>query len=73
MPKKDIALKPVIAMIHPGGHQWGTPDPSDYGSPDFIMHQDIVYVTIGYRLHVLGKCILNANFSQLREIFPNFD
>ncbi|XP_065202717.1 esterase E4-like [Planococcus citri] len=54
LPKKDRTLKPVIAMIHPGGHQWGTPDPSDYGSPDFIMHHDIVYVTIGYRLHALG-------------------
>lgn len=48
-------LKPVIALIHPGGYKWGSPDPDHNGSPDYLMHQDIVYVTIGHRLGALGN------------------
>ncbi|XP_065202777.1 esterase E4-like [Planococcus citri] len=32
----------------------GSPDPSYHGAPDYIMHHDVVYVCVGFRLHVLG-------------------
>ncbi|XP_065219414.1 esterase FE4-like [Planococcus citri] len=54
LPTNGEPLKPVIVNIHPGGFIFGSPDPSRYGSPEFIMHHDIVYVTIGYRIHILG-------------------
>ncbi|XP_065202770.1 esterase E4-like [Planococcus citri] len=54
LPLKGDPLKAVIVNIHPGGYFHGSPDPTYYGAPDFLMHHDIVYVSIGYRLHVLG-------------------
>ncbi|XP_065211401.1 esterase FE4-like [Planococcus citri] len=47
-------LKAVIVNIHPGGRFHGSPDPSYFGAPDYIMHHDVVYVCVGYRLHLLG-------------------
>ena len=47
-------MKAVIVSIHPGGLFHGSPDPSYYGAPDYIINQDIVYVCVGYRLHILG-------------------
>lgn len=45
----------VIAFIHFGGQLHGGPDALHQGPPDFIMHRDIVYVTIGYRLNIFGR------------------
>ncbi|XP_065202728.1 esterase E4-like isoform X2 [Planococcus citri] len=53
-PQKDEPLKSVIINIHPGAFHHGSPHPRHFGSPDFVMHHDIVYVGIAYRLHVLG-------------------
>ncbi|XP_065219224.1 esterase E4-like [Planococcus citri] len=54
LPKENKPLKSVIVCIHPGGFFYGTPDPTQFGSPEFIMHHDIVYVCVGHRLHILG-------------------
>ncbi|XP_065202747.1 esterase E4-like [Planococcus citri] len=54
MPKKNENLRPVIVNIHPGALHFGTPHSTHYGSPQFIMHHDTVYVCISYRLHILG-------------------
>ncbi|XP_065202768.1 esterase E4-like [Planococcus citri] len=51
---KEDALKPVIVHIHPGGFFHGSPDPHYYGSPEYIMNHDIVYVSVGHRMHILG-------------------
>lgn len=48
----------MIVNIHPGGFFHGSPDPHCYGSPEFIMHRDIVYVCVAYRLHILGKLFI---------------
>ncbi|XP_065221847.1 esterase FE4-like [Planococcus citri] len=59
LPSKGEPLKAVIANVHPGGYFHGSPDPSYYGSPDYIMHKDVVYVCIGHRLHFLGNLNLH--------------
>ncbi|XP_065202780.1 esterase E4-like isoform X2 [Planococcus citri] len=51
---KGDPLKAVVFNIHPGGFSHGSPDPWCYGSPEFVMNRDIVYVCVGYRLHILG-------------------
>ncbi|XP_065217623.1 esterase E4-like isoform X4 [Planococcus citri] len=54
IPNENEPLKAVIVNIHPGGFFHGSADPSQYGSPDFVIHHDIVYICISYRLHILG-------------------
>ncbi|XP_065202789.1 esterase E4-like [Planococcus citri] len=54
LPQNNEALMPVIVNIHPGAFSFGSPQTKFYGSPEFIMHNDIVYVCIAYRLHILG-------------------
>ncbi|XP_065205743.1 juvenile hormone esterase-like [Planococcus citri] len=59
IPQKNEALRPVIVNIHPGAYRFGSPHTNFYGSPEFIMHNDVVYVCISYRLHILGYLNLN--------------
>ncbi|KAI4468816.1 carboxylesterase [Holotrichia oblita] len=47
------SLKPVMLWIHGGGYTSGSSDIKVYG-PDFLLTEDIVLVTINYRLGVLG-------------------
>lgn len=54
MPSTNDTLKAVVALIHPGGLLWGSPDSSQHGSPHFVMNRDVVYVTIGYRINIFG-------------------
>lgn len=65
LPSKDEPLKAVMVNIPPGGLQCGSPDPSHQGNPDFIMHNDIVYVSICHRLHILGEF---SHYTQSRRI-----
>lgn len=53
--------KAVIVLIHQGGLEWGSGSPKSNGSPEYIMHRDIIYVTLNYRLHVLGFLNLNID------------
>ncbi|XP_065211455.1 esterase E4-like [Planococcus citri] len=54
IPAKNDPPKAVIVCYHPGGLAHGSPDPWYYGSPEYIMHHDVVYVCVAFRLHVLG-------------------
>lgn len=46
-------LKPVLVFIHGGGFISGSNETKDLG-PEFIMTEDIVMVTVNYRLGLLG-------------------
>lgn len=52
-PKKN--QKSVIVHIHGGGYTFGSGHEESYGSPEFVMHKDFIYVNFNYRLHVLGE------------------
>ncbi|XP_065216698.1 esterase E4-like [Planococcus citri] len=54
LPRKDEPLRPVIVNIHGGAYHTGTPHTKQYGSPALVIHHDIVYICISYRLHILG-------------------
>ncbi|XP_065202782.1 esterase E4-like [Planococcus citri] len=54
IPSKGDPLKAVIVNIHPGGLLHGSPETWHYGSPELIMHLDVVYISIAFRLHFLG-------------------
>nr|CAD7395826.1 unnamed protein product [Timema cristinae] len=47
-------LKPVMVWIHGGGFEMGSGDSSSYG-PDYFLAQDVVFVTINYRLGALAE------------------
>lgn len=51
--KNDIVKRPVIVFIHPGGF-YGSSGQSFIEGPQYFMDQDIVLVTINYRLASLG-------------------
>lgn len=46
----------VVVHIHGGGFIMG--DPKSIASPDYIMDRDLIYVSMNYRLGILG----NKNF-----------
>ncbi|XP_065202765.1 esterase E4-like [Planococcus citri] len=54
IPAKGSPLKAVIVNLHAGGLFHGSPDPHYYGSAEYVIHRDIVYVSVGFRLHILG-------------------
>lgn len=53
-PSNIAEPKAVIVQVHSGGHLWGSGSSEIHGNPDYLIHQDIIYVTVNYRLHVLG-------------------
>nr|CAD7568084.1 unnamed protein product [Timema californicum] len=53
-------LKPVMVWIHGGGFEMGSGDSSLYG-PDYFLAQDVVFVTINYRLGALGFLNLDGS------------
>lgn len=69
LPQNNKTLKAVMVLFHSGGHLWGSGTLSQHGSPDYLMHQDIIYVTFNYRLHVFGEFIFLI--SHKLGIFPN--
>lgn len=46
-------LLPVMVYLHGGGHNTGDATRLSWG-PDYFMMKDVVFVTIGYRLGLLG-------------------
>ncbi len=58
-PSKIKQPKAVIVLIHGGSLLWGSGSEDVYGSPEYVMHRDIVYVTLNFRLHILGKVTLH--------------
>ncbi|CAG4935235.1 unnamed protein product [Parnassius apollo] len=55
-PQKPL---PVMFYIHGGGFKCGSGNVDHYG-PDFLVSQDVVVVTINYRLEVLGFLCLDT-------------
>ncbi|KAJ8963468.1 hypothetical protein NQ318_018951 [Aromia moschata] len=53
LPQPNKKLRPVMVWIHGGAFTTGSNDPSLYG-PELLMIEDIVLVTLNYRLGVLG-------------------
>lgn len=51
---KDAALKPVMFWIHGGAFLIGSGNTDIYG-PGFLVANDVVLVTINYRLGLLGE------------------
>ena len=47
-------LKAVMVFIHGGGFSSGSGTPEFYG-PDYFLNEDVVLVTINYRLGALGE------------------
>lgn len=45
---------PVMVYIHGGGYNTGDATRLSWG-PDYFMMKDVVFITIGYRLGLLGK------------------
>ncbi|KAJ8682870.1 hypothetical protein QAD02_018662 [Eretmocerus hayati] len=59
---KDKLLKPVMVWIHGGAFACGSGNDDFYG-PDYLIHKDIVLVTINYRLGVLGFLNLDSEIA----------
>ncbi|KAJ8963469.1 hypothetical protein NQ318_018952 [Aromia moschata] len=53
LPQSNKRLRPVMVWIHGGGFAIGSNKPALYG-PEFLMIEDIVLVTLNYRLGVVG-------------------
>ncbi|XP_026318750.1 esterase B1-like [Hyposmocoma kahamanoa] len=56
--KPDKPL-PVMFWIHGGGFYWGSGNDDFYG-PDFLVRQEVILVTINYRLEVVGFLCLGT-------------
>lgn len=52
--KGNNPRKPVVIYLHPGGFYAGG-SVSYWSGPQYLMDQDIVFVTFNYRLSSLGK------------------
>lgn len=52
----------MIVFIHGGAFHSGSSDSSMYG-PDYLLDQDIVLVTMNYRLGIFGKYFSLLNVS----------
>ncbi|CAL7935529.1 unnamed protein product [Xylocopa violacea] len=55
---EPISLKPVIFWIHGGSYIYGSGATYLYG-PDYLIEQDVVMVSLNYRLGILGFLTLN--------------
>ncbi|KAG5864740.1 hypothetical protein JTB14_003391 [Gonioctena quinquepunctata] len=53
LPQEDSKLKPVMVWIHGGAFTLGSNSPKMQG-PEYIMTEDVVMVSINYRLGYLG-------------------
>lgn len=58
LPDQTQKLKPVYFFIHGGTFLFGT---DSYFGPEFLMLQDIVVVTIKYRLNIFGFLNMDTN------------
>lgn len=54
----SVLLKPVMFWIHGGGYTTGSGNSDMYG-PHYLISQDVIVVTINYRLGVLGFLTLD--------------
>jgi len=65
--------KPVMVWIHGGGFYMGSGNSNMYG-PDYMVSEDVVLVTINYRLGALGqfKTIYYTETCQLAGVYTTF-
>uniref|UniRef100_A0A0K8TV77 Carboxylesterase n=1 Tax=Epiphyas postvittana TaxID=65032 RepID=A0A0K8TV77_EPIPO len=56
LPNEQLKKLPVVFYVHGGKLIFGY---GDYYRPDYFIEQDVILVTINYRLHVLGFLCLN--------------
>lgn len=61
-----MKLRAVMVWIHGGYFTVGSSSAEFYG-PDFLIEEDVVVVTVNYRLGVLGKMIGKGIF-QIMQI-----
>lgn len=45
---------PVLVYLHGGGYNFGSSDSKLY-APDYLMDQNIILVTLNYRLNIFGE------------------
>lgn len=57
--KKSSTLYPVIVFFHGGGYKDGSGSPFLYG-PKYLLQHGVVFVTINYRLEILGFLCLGT-------------
>lgn len=51
---KPEKLKPVMVWIHGGAFMYGS-NGKDYFNPEFLMRNDVIVVTVNYRLSAFGN------------------
>ncbi|XP_013185431.1 esterase FE4 [Amyelois transitella] len=56
LPTEEIKTLPVLFFVHGGRLLFGY---GDWYNPDYFMENDVVFVTINYRLNILGFLCLN--------------
>jgi carboxylesterase type B len=61
--EKKKNLRPVLFWIHGGGFVFGSGTEELY-APDYLITEDVVVVTINYRLGILGEFVLILNEMQ---------
>jgi carboxylesterase type B len=54
-PSTEGPLKPVMVWFHGGGFVGGSGNSEIYG-PDYLVAEDVVVVTLNYRLGPFGNC-----------------
>lgn len=57
LPQEKLEKLPVIFFVHGGRYLFGQ---GDYYRPDYIIDNDVILVTINYRLHILGFLCLHT-------------
>lgn len=63
-------LKSVMVWIYGGGFQIGTAHQGIYG-PDFILEEDVVFVSLNYRLGALGTDKYHEKTKQVSRAAKN--
>lgn len=53
-PADDGSLQPVLVNLFGGGFMYGS-NSKDFFDPEFLLRQDVVLVTVNYRVGVFGK------------------
>lgn len=63
LPDDESKKLPVMVFIHGGAYQWGDGNSTLY-SPEYLVNEGVVIVTLNYRLHVLGfSCLPGAGIN----------
>ncbi|XP_063619268.1 esterase E4-like [Cydia splendana] len=56
LPEKELRKLPVLVYVHGGKFLFGF---GDYYRPEYLIEQDVILVTLNYRLHALGFLCLH--------------